>query len=72
MHLDATADNVAAAFPALQAERHTADYDPSGFAKGKAEVDRLIAEAESAIADLRSMPADTRLEFLSRLIFDER
>lgn len=70
--LNSAVDNVASLFPTLQAERHTADYDPIGFAKGREEVEALIADAETAIADLRGMAADTKLEFLSRLLFSER
>jgi uncharacterized protein (UPF0332 family) len=65
-------DNIASQFPTLQAERHTADYDPSGFAKGRVEVESLIADAQSAIADLRDMPNETKLDFLARLLFSER
>jgi uncharacterized protein (UPF0332 family) len=71
-NLHPTANGVSAVFPALQLERHTADYDPTGFAKGRQEVERLISDAETAIADLRAMPMDIRLELFTSLLFDDR
>lgn len=71
-NLHPTANSIGAVFPALQFERHTADYDPTGFAKGREEVERLISDAETAVADLRAMPMDVRLELSTCLLFDDR
>lgn len=55
-----TIRSFAATFVAMQAHRHTADYDPS-FGFVRAAVNTSIAEAEQAIKDLRLSPRVHRL-----------
>ena len=62
---------VCARLVALQAERHRADYDLSE-PFSRAETMRLITDAESAISDLRNLPArgDTLILFLGCILGD--
>lgn len=63
---------LATAFADLQEARESADYNPSRIITGKGQVLAKIATAESAIADLNSLPRKIVLEIITEIITPKR
>jgi len=63
---------IGAAFGQLQAARHSADYSPVTNLKRRGDAEILIAQAEAALSDIGSLPAEARLGLAAYLIHVER
>jgi len=63
---------IAPAFIQLQDARHAADYDPVNTLSRRSEAEAFIGIAETALADLDTLPPDTSVELAACLLLKRR